>query len=352
MSISSDHIIDVYVDGKQLKGAVLQHVTSITVAESFERLDMMEVVFAVPDKGKSRDDVMDLSKHGAKLKMDMKSDGKSGRVLEGTVVEVGYDGGSGHGMHMSLRGLSLLTKVKSTQFAKVHEGDDAAVIKAIASEAGLGADVQGVDGTGEFFFQPNLTNAETVQEIARRNNYVVRVDEGKLVFSRVSKAGGGAKLKIPWMHVSDFRLEQSLDGVVTDVMVTGKDLKANKWLKGKAAAGDVASISGGDTATALAKKAFGKVQRLIDHTDDADQSQLVAMAKGELQRRAERFVRGEFTTTFQADARTGAQLTFEDTIDWAMAGPFIVSEVTQLFDAREGYRTRFSVISDSLPPKK
>ena len=147
MSISSDHIIDVYVDGKQLKGAVLQHVTSITVAESFERLDMMEVVFAVPDKGKSRDDVMDLAKHGAKLKMDMKSDGKSGRVLEGTVVEVGYDGGSGHGMHMSLRGLSLLTKVKSTQFAKVHEGDDAAVIKAIASEAGLGADVQGVDGT-------------------------------------------------------------------------------------------------------------------------------------------------------------------------------------------------------------
>jgi phage protein D len=262
---------------------------------------------------------------------------------------VAYNGGAGSGLRLLVRGLSDLTKVKASQLAVVHEGDDAAVIKKIASAAGLGADIQGVDGTGEFFLQPNLTNAEVVNAIAKRNNYVVRVDDGKLVFSRMNKLGGAPKLKVKWSEVMEYGVEQSLDGVVTDVMVTGKDLKANKWLKGTAAAADVTGISGGSTATKLAKKAFGKIERSIDHTDDADQSQLVAMAKGELQRRAERFVRGEFTTTFLAEARTGAQLSFENPVCDAMKGPFIVKEVTHLFDADEGYRTRLSVISDSLP---
>ena len=284
MAQSTAHYIKVYLDGKELKGALRSHVFGITVAESIEQLDMLEVRFAVPQGGDSRDKLLKLAKHGSKMKAEICMDDSAKRTLEGTLVEIGYSGGGSSGLEMVLRGLSDLTKVKSSQLAVVHEGDDAAVVKKIASAAGLGADIQGVDGTGEFFFQPNLTNAEVINAIAKRNNYVVRVDDGKLVFSRVNKLGGATKMKVPWSEVMDYGLDQSLDGIVTDVVVTGKDLKANKWLKGAAKAGDVTGISGGSTATKLAKKAFGKIQRIIDHTDDADQSQLVAMAKGELQR--------------------------------------------------------------------
>ncbi len=349
MPETTSNQIKLSLDGKELKGAARGNLSSIVVAESIEQLDMIEATFIVPQSGSTRDKILALGKHGVTIKAEMCAGDSAERTLEGTVVEIAYSGGAGSALQLLVRGLSDLTKVKSSQLAVVHEGDDAAVIKKIASAAGLGADIQGVDGTGEFFLQPNLTNAEVVNAIAKRNNYVVRVDDGKLVFSRINKLGGATKLKVKWSEVMEYGVEQSLDGVVTDVMVTGKDLKANKWLKGTAAASDVTGISGGATATKLAKKAFGKIERIIDHTDDADQSQLVAMAKGELQRRAERFVRGEFTTTFLAEARTGAQLSFENPICDAMKGPFIVREVTHLFDADEGYRTRLSVISDSLP---
>jgi len=341
--------IKVYVDGKEIKQPLRGHLVGIEVSESLREMDIMEARFSVPPATKARADILKLAKHGAKMKMEMCENGTPKRTLEGLVVEVGFVGAASKGLELIVRGLCDLTKIKNSAMHFVHKGDDAAVVKKIASEAGLGADVQGVDGAGDFQFQPNLTNAEVVQQIAKRNNYVVRVDKGKLVFSRVTKAGDGVKLKIPWTAVSDFSLNQSLDGIVTDVMVTGKDLKANKWLKGKAAAADIAKISGGKGGPDLVKKAFGKVPFLIDHTDDADQSQLVAIAKGELQRRAERFVQGEMTCPFQATARSGAKVELENAVHWALSGPFIVSEVTHVWDSADGYRTRLAFISDSLP---
>lgn len=338
-----------YVDGSEVKPAVAQFMTSMEVSESLEQMDLIEARFTIPPTGSPRDAVLKLAKHGAKVKVELCEDGSAKRTLEGLLVEIGYGGSEASGMEMTLRGLSDLTKLKNSSMSIVHEGNDAAVVKKIAGGAGLGADIQGVDGSAEFQFQPNLTNAEVVQQIAKRNNYVFRVDQGKLVFSRVTKAGAGAKVKVPWLSVSSFSVNQSLDGLVTDVTVTGKDLKANKWLKGQAKAGDIAKISGGKSGTDLAKKTFGKVEYLIDHTDDADQSQLVAVAKGELQRRAERFVQGEFTCKFQPAARSGAQVEITDPLHWSAKGPFIIREVSHLWDVADGYRSRISFISDSLP---
>jgi phage protein D len=341
--------IKLFLDGKEVKAPLRNYLASLEVSESLEQIDMMEARFTIPPTSKARTDVLKLGKHGAKMKVQMCAGGQTKRTIEGMVIEVGYSGAGAKAIELTLRGLSNLTKVKGSSLAIVHKGNDAAVVKKIATAAGLGADVQGVSGAAEFQFQPNITNAEAVQQIAKRNNYVFRVDEGKLVFSRVTKAGKGVKLKIPWSAVSDFNLNASLDGIVTDVTVTGKDLKANKWLKGQAKAADIAKISGGKSGVDLTKKAFGKVEYLIDHTDDADQSQLVAVAKGELQRRAERFVQGEFTCRFEAEARSGAQVTIVDPAHFAMKGPFIVKEVTHLWDTAQGYRSRISFISDSLP---
>lgn len=338
MAIESIHI---KIDGADIPDDLKKAVTEIRVSESLDRLDEMEARFLLPEVFKKNL----VEWHGSEFVAVVQMDDKT-RVVSGDLLEVALDRVR-DGTYLILRGIDTLHRLKNVRASKNHEGTHSDVAEAIATLSKLGSDVEGTEGSSGEYVQMNETNATFIKRIAEANNYTVRVDEQKLRFVRKDSAGDGASVTVDWNEVASIRLRHSLEGIVTGVKVIGHDPLKDEKVEGESQSSDARKISGGKTGIDIVQEKFGENVLGIDNSMVTQTSTAQAMAKGELQRRADAFVTGTLVCGLQPEARSGGDITIEGA-PWPMSGSFVVKEVThRLSDG--AYSTEIEFYSDSLP---
>lgn len=347
MAGSGSPTFEIALDGNALGPSTLKHLLKAELRESLHEIDAFTLTMVVPQ---DPSEVVDLAKPGSSFSVTLK-DSDSERQIKGSIVEVAHSRSVSSPWVVTFIGLDKMHTLTRKRKSKSREGSDATIVKEIAGECGLSAEVEDVSATGDFTLQLNETYAQFLLRVADQNDYIVRVEEdSKLRFSRRMSAYQSDSVTVTWgEQIEHVELRASVRDLITSVKVRGYNPVKGEWVSGSASSSDLAKFSGGTTGVELAESAFGAWTDERDNARASTTSKAKAMAKAALQNAANNYVSGtvECNTGVPA-AVSGAKLTIEDAGD-PMNGDFVIRETVHTLTPDEGYRTVIHFFSDSLP---
>lgn len=272
------------------------------------------------------------------------------REFEGDITRVSFRRGNRAGLECTVFGLEKLHRLRHQRISKVLEQTRDKIAALIIKEAGASAKAQSVAATAEevVFVGDNMLN--TVKRLARERNFAVHFD-GKAVNFKPRSVAAGSTLKLIWGYqVREGEFDFDLVDVVTGTKIIGRDYtKGPDVVEYEAKESDLEKISKGDSAIAVRKKNFGENLLILpEQVHSADMSEVKERAIGELQTRAESFVRGKLRCLFQPKAVPGSLVEVEEA-GWPFTGPWMISAVTNTRSVTDGLSTTIEFFSDSLP---
>jgi phage protein D len=239
------------------------------------------------------------------------------------------------------RHADLRTMRRSRTFADVTDAD---VIRQVATDHGLSADVSVPGPTYRLLAQLNQSDLAFLRDRARVVDAELWMD-GNTLHAR-SRAGRLADAPAPphfgYGHeLREFTVLADLADQRTDVTVSGWDTGTKKAIAETAGeatvSGELAGGQGGSRilATALAQRA----ERVV-HAVPLSGQEARSRAETLYRRIARRFVTGRGVADTSALLRVGAKVNLDHLGD-LFSGEYYVSEVTHLFDGEQGLRTEF-----------
>lgn len=260
------------VDGTALSEELDKQVETVIVIDRLRMPDLF--VLTLRDPGR---DVLGKAKLkiGAKVTISAGPPGAESpdelMIGEVTSIETEYDR---LGTRATVRGYDLLHRLAAgTRTRSFENATYADVVKKIASEAGLEADVDSTSGTIDHVIQANVSDLQFVYQLGQRCGYDVSVKDQKLLFKQRVKASSGPgpgendskdPRQLVWgERLLEFRARISAAAQVKDVKVRGWDPKNQEAVIGKAeAATDSARLT--TKPADLAKTSRGKTFTVAD----------------------------------------------------------------------------------------
>ncbi len=256
------------------------------------------------------------------LQPDFSAQGKT------TLLVRGYD--KSHRLH---RGRKTRTFLKQS---------DAQIVRSIAQQAGLAADVDNTSVQYDFVLQNNQTNMEFLQSRAERIGFQVYMAGGKLCFRQGdSSRGSGPTLAFGnelmsfqpcWSaaHQADKVTVKSWDAKAKQVIVS--TVNPNSGLK----QGGMARTGGEE-----AKAAFGSAETIITDRPVSTPDEAKALAAGLSDDIGREFVDAEGVCVGNPKVQAGYEVTIRN-IGRRFSGKYFVTSATHVYN-EEGYRTTFAV---------
>lgn len=316
------------------------------LVEAVDKLDSLVLTLRIPHQ--AEDTLSGKIVVGAAYEVTLDDDGTT-VTYKGDIVEVRHSRRGGR-HRVTAIGLDALHRLRTANAAaQVWEVAHDAIVGEIASRNSLSGAAEGVDGTAALLLQNAGSDGAFLDQLARENNYYVRVVDGDLQFKRFQSAGAAVELDFDEDLSMEIEQTTSLDGLVTGVTVYGSDYIQDEAFTGTATTSDLQGISGGDTGPGILQTLAGDRELIINQSGYSDVSRATARAKAELQSRAERFLQGSVWTSGRPDAASGKAVTVSGA-GWPLDGTFFIRQTAHVLDV-SGYRTRIDFMSDSLPER-
>lgn len=277
------------VDGSELAADIEGQLESALVVDRLAMPDTFALVFRDPTF-----DVLERAKLqiGTKVAISTALAGDAPEPLiagEVTSIEADYDT---MGARAIVRGYDLSHRLnagrKTQTFQNVKLSD---IAKQIASDAGLGAEVDDSGGTIEHVLQPNQSDLDFLYGIAKRIGFDCRVDDETLYFTKPTESSTGPSegdvdtedpVQLVWgRNLLEFRARISAVAQVSEVKVRGWDLVNKETVIGQAdATATNAELS--ESPADLADKVGGQTLTVVDQpVDNQEAADALATAKAE-----------------------------------------------------------------------
>ena len=216
----------------------------------------------------------------------------------------------------------------------------------IANAIGLAAEVESTSDTHAHITQQSETDLAFLLRLAEPLNYEVFVDDKTLYF-RKPKVQDEAVVKLTYRRdLTEFTPRQRVVPDGAKVEVRGWDVKAKKFIVGKAGAGDEsAKIGGKQTGAELSAAAFTSATRTIPGQVLADADEATKIAKAWYDRQQSNFVEAQGECAGSPLIRAGKKIDI-DGIAKAFGGEYYVVSAKHAIGPT-GYRTRFEATRNS-----
>jgi phage protein D len=231
---------------------------------------------------------------------------------------------------------------------------DSDVVKKLAGEAGLSADVEDTQVTHKYLFQANQTNLEFIKERARRLGYVVQIDrEGAKLSFKKPKTGDAKVQMLKWgVDLLSYRPRYSLDEMFAEVKVRAWDMTQKKEIKAQATpSGDVINKMGlSRLGSDLAKKSSGKIEVLYPETPVFTQDEATQMAKSYANSLLHNYAEGEASSQGSNKIVPGSVVEIEGCGKRANGNVYVVATLHHY--EPKGYTTYFTFVrpTDTVGP--
>jgi phage protein D len=227
---------------------------------------------------------------------------------------------------------------RSRSFTDVSDAD---VVRQIASDHGLTADVQVNGPSHKLLAQVNQSDLAFLRDRARTIDAELWMDASKLkVQTRANRSG--APLQLTHGHeLRSFHALADLATQRTSVSANGWDVSAKDALKYQADEAAIRSELNGDTSgVSILKSALGERKESLAHTVPLNSGETQAIAESSFKAHARKFVVGRGTAETQAKLRVGAVVDLKN-LGPLFSGKYYVVEVRHRFDSQLGIRTEF-----------
>ena len=225
-----------------------------------------------------------------------------------------------------------------------EEKKDSDVAQEVGAESGLSVDADATEETHPYILQRNESNLAFLKRLAARNNFQLRVQDGKLLFKKATFSGGGPEVEMG-SSLRSVRFSFNTADMVQKVIVRGWDIKKKEEIVGQATSGDITPIGGGQKGADVAG-AFGDSVAYITDVPVSSQSMANAVAKAEMERIARQFVHG--TASIQGDdsARAGSMINFSG-LSNNLDGKYYIIGSRHVISNRTGYSTEITFCSNT-----
>ncbi|HUE78384.1 MAG TPA: contractile injection system protein, VgrG/Pvc8 family [Sphingomicrobium sp.] len=262
------------------------------------------------------------------------------RLFEGriTAILAGYpDGGPptiGLIADDNLQDLRMTRR--SRAFDNKSLGD---IVRQIAGEHGLTADVSLSGGTMKVVAQVNQSDLALLHDLARREDAQIWLEGTKL---RAAKTRPADKVELRWAgSLREFHVEAELAHQRSALVASGWDVAAKTAISQQA---DQAAISSEahnlDLGSAILEKAFKRRVDTLAHHVPFDTQEAKAIAEAGYRQIARRFVSGRGVAETRPGLKVGATLALSG-LGQLFDGEYRATSVHHLFDATEGQRSEF-----------
>jgi phage protein D len=281
---------------------------------------------------------------GDEVKLKLGSGKKEIFVGEVISLEPGFEvGGISSITVRALDKLHRLGRGRQTRFWEKMKDSD--VASEVGAESGLSVVTDTTPDKHAYILQRNESNIAFIKRLAARNNFVVRVADGKLEFKKASFNSQSVQVEMG-TNLRSLRLSFNTTDLVQKVIVRGWDVKGKKAIVGQAGIGDVTAIGGGDVGAKVAGK-FGDSTAYITDVPVSSQAQANSVAKAEMERLARQFCKGSCIIAGNDSALAGASLELSGLPD-GQNGAFFVIATRHVVSKRSGYTTEMQVCSNTM----
>jgi uncharacterized protein involved in type VI secretion and phage assembly len=281
-------------------------VVSLVVEEHVDMIGMLVCRFSASDS------------LAYKIGDDVKLSVGDTEVFTGYITSLEPSMSVGGGAFLTLRVMDPLYKLtRGRKTKQYYEMSDSDAANKVLSDAGLSGSVDKTSPKHEYILQRNESNLVFLKRLAARNNFVLRMMDGKACFKKAQYSGNGTEFvfnnksggeQAPIVSVS---MAYTSSDQVQEVVVRGWDYNKKEEIVGKATSSDIDKIGDGKLGLDVCST-FGKATAYVTDVPVTNQSLADVMAKSEINRLSRQFLRG--TARLQGageGVRAGAMVTFK-----------------------------------------
>jgi phage protein D len=235
----------------------------------------------------------------------------------------------------------LLRQRNTRTFLKMKDSDIAAQV---ASEAGLTSTTTDSGTALEYVIQHNQTDWEFLKERARRIGYEVDIDDRSVIFRPFKVSDAPALTITADNDLLEFFPRLGTLGQVSDVTVKGWDITKKEAITSKAESPTKAL--GSSTGPAKTKSAFSASGTISTDRPVFDKPDADKLSAGRLNDIALNYVVGEGVCWGSTKLKAGKVIKIAG-IGKRFSGDYYVTSAIHTYMMDQGYRTRFTVRSNS-----
>jgi uncharacterized protein involved in type VI secretion and phage assembly len=340
------------IDGAPMDAAVFGYVSEIVVDKQLDLPGVATVTFAdIPGDILSKTK----AKVGSRLEISTTAVGGTspdvvftGEVttLEGRYLQTGAS--------IILRAYDLLHRLQSGRHTDAYQNvTDSDVAKKIAQRHGLAAGkVDPTTTTYEHVAQANISDWDFLKARARKNGYVVSIEDGKFNFMKPPAASAGqgpgnlntapdAGQLVYNSNLLEFHPRLTGDGQPKGISVRSWDTVQKREVVGSASlATTSAALSSNPASLASAVKANDNYVA-VDIPFDPNGSQNI-LAQAVSDHLASTFAEADGVALYDPKLKAGAAVSVTG-VDAKFAGKYVLTRVRHVFNLEYGYRTQFEI---------
>jgi phage protein D len=221
------------------------------------------------------------------------------------------------------------------------DASDADVMRKIAGDHGLQADIDASGPTYKFLTQVNQSDLAFMRERARTIDAEVWVDDRKLVVKSRSKRNNGTVKLNYGGELEQITVTADLATQRTSVTVNGWDVSGKAKLTHEATEQAVSNELNGDTSgISILKNSFGERKESIAHTVPMTAREAQTVAESMLRMTARRFLVARGVAQVNAKLRVGTYLDLQG-LGPLFNGKYYLTNVKHAFDGKTGLKVEF-----------
>jgi phage protein D len=214
------------------------------------------------------------------------------------------------------------------------------IVRQIAGEHGLTADVTLSGGTMKVVTQVNQSDLGFLFDLAQREDAQLWVEGKKLRGARTRPTD---KVDLRWAgSLREFHVDADLAHQRSSLVASGWDVTGKAAATYSAGESAISSEAAGlDTGSSILAQAFARRVDTLAHRAPFDSQEAQAVAEAAYRQGARRFVSGRGVAETRPGLKVGATLALTG-LGKLFDGDYRATSVRHLFDARDGQRTEFT----------
>jgi len=332
----------VKIDDETIKTSDGVEVMQVEVDLENDKLDMCTVTFN--DTAKN---VLKGARHkiGDSMQVDLGYQDKVTTLFLGEAVSLEPMWPEGAPFRLTVRGMDRLHRLKrGTHIRFWEDKKDSDIVGEIAGEAGLKKKIDTTSEEHKYTLQNNLSDAEFLKYLARRNHYELFVKDQELNFIK-PPAGGGSAIELTCgQEIADLRMRLNGLGQIGEVIVRGWDVFQKKEIVGKADKGKLSKGAGKKYGIEIAEGVFGASKAYVTNYPVANQGEANELARALLGGTASQFLTGTGRSRGNPDIKPGATVDLKQFGDYS--GKYYVVASRHIIGP-QGYITDFDFCSNT-----
>ena len=276
---------------------------------------------------------------GKELKLQLGDD----VLFEGRISAMEGEFGEGASPELGILLEDRLQDLRMTRRTRTFDDvSDADVIRRIAGDHGLKADVDVSGPTHKLLAQVNQSDLAFIRERARAAGAELWID-GRKLQAKARTARNGSALKLRYgTELRRFTATADLAHQRTSVTVSGWSVSGKEAITHTADEAAVRNETGADlTGAKILGDAFGTRDEAVAHTVPLTAAEARAQAEAWYRAAARRFLVGRGLAQPNAKLRVGTWIELEG-LGALFDGKYYLADVEHSFDGRNGFRSEFT----------